>query len=75
MDRSIYLCWYNTNGKQTLCFIGNDYELACEKIREEFNLNPADYERLLEDSWLERENDDFFIEEQFINAFWNGFDK
>lgn len=75
--KSIYLVWQtdkwlSTNSK-ALAYIGDCWEESMHKAKELFNLTDDEFNELNENAQVRREDDGVFIEEQFINAVYNGF--
>lgn len=82
--QSIYLGWRyyrDINTKDVireLVYISNDYGTMVKTLEEEFSLNDAELAELTENAELKSESFGYcgglFIEEQVIDAFWNGYE-
>ena len=82
--QSIYLGWryyrdINTEDViRQLVYVSNDYGTMITKLKEEFNLDGAEFVELNENAELKSESFGYcgglFIEEQVVDAFWNGYE-
>ena len=81
--QSIYLGWryycdINTEDIiRQLVYISNDYDTMVKNLEKEFNLNGTEFVELNENAELKSESFGYcgglFIEEQVVDAFWNGY--
>ena len=81
--QSVYLGWrycrdINTeNLIKELVYISNDYDTMVKTLEKEFSLNGVEFVELNENSELKSESFGYcgglFIEEQFVDCFWNGY--
>lgn len=71
--KEIFLVWQTdewlSHSSKVLAYLGECYEDCCEKIREECDLNESDFNELMENAQVRRENDGFFVESVPINGF------
>ena len=82
--QSIYLGWRNYRDINTedvireLVFISNDYDTMVKTLEKEFSLSGREFVELNENSELKSESFGYrgglFIEEQVVDAFWNGYE-
>ena len=82
--QSIYLGWryyrdINTEDEiSQLVFISSDYDTMVKTLEKEFSLSGAEFVELNENAELKSESFGYcggiFIEEQVIDAFWNGYE-
>lgn len=81
--QSVYLGWrcyrdINTEDViRELVYISNDYDTMVKTLEKEFSLSGAEFAELTQNSELKSESFGYcgglFIEEQVVDAFWNGF--
>ena len=81
--QNIYLGWRYCRDFDTeevirqLVYISNDYDTMVKTLEKEFNLDGAEFVELNENAELKSEafgyRGGLFIEEQVIDAFWNGY--
>lgn len=81
--QSIYLGWRYCRDFDTedvirqLVYVSSDYETMVKTLEKEFNLDGAEFVELNENAELKSEafgyRGGLFIEEQVIDAFWNGY--
>ena len=81
--QSIYLGWryyrdINTEDViRQLVYVSNDYSTMITKLKEEFSLSGIESVKLYEYAELKSESFGYcgglFIEEQVVDAFWNGY--
>jgi uncharacterized protein CbrC (UPF0167 family) len=75
--KSIYLVWQTdrwlSNNSKALAYIGDCWEDIMHEAKELFGLTDDEFNELNENAQIRRENDGVFIEEQVINAVYNGF--
>ena len=82
--QSIYLGWRyyrDINTKDLisqLVYVSNDYDTMVKTLEKEFNLNGVEFVELNENAELKSESFGYhgglFIEEQVVDAFWNGYE-
>ncbi len=81
--QSIYLGWRNYRDINTddiireLVYISTDYDTMVRTLDKEFSLCGAEFVELYENAELKSESFGYcgglFIEEQVVDAFWNGY--
>ena len=81
--QSIYLGWRyyrDINTEDLICqlvFISSDYDTMVKTLEKEFSLSGIEFVELNENSELKSETFGYcgglFIEEQFVDCFWNGY--
>ena len=82
--KNIYLGWryyWDINKKdiiRQLVYISSDYDIMVKALESEFNLSGAEFVELNDNAELQSEKVGFcgglYIENQVVNAFWNGYD-
>lgn len=75
--KSVYLVWQTnrwlSNNSKVLAYIGDCWEDCMAMARKLFNLTDDEFNELNENAQVRREDDGVFVEEQCINAVYNGF--
>ena len=82
--QSIYLGWRNYRDINTedlireLVYISSDWDNMVKTLEKEFSLSGAEFVELNENSELKSDSFGYrgglFIEEQFVDCFWNGYE-
>lgn len=82
--KSIYLGWRNYRDINTedlireMVYISSDYDTMVKTLEKEFSLSGAEFVELNENAELKSETFGYrgglFIEEQVVDAFWNGYE-
>jgi hypothetical protein len=81
--QSIYLGWRyyrDINTEDLICqlvYISSDYDTMVKTLEKEFSLSGIEFVELTQNSELKSESFGYcgglFIEEQFVDCFWNGY--